>query len=253
MSFNIPGSGAAGGNGPFLGRIQYDTRTGFWTVVKRTQDASGMWSDQSSEPMRNPQFLLDAGTLEIGYIKFASPPAFLLVPYGQTIPQQPEEMVQDAMGKKKKAFQPGFRVKLASQKTFGDADAYYFAQNSKTVLDVMDDLHNRFETAPEAAAGKVPLVTVTGTRVVEFKTPQGTTKFYAPVMEFASWHERLPIFGDRTVPAPAPRAAAPHAATIHAPQPVPGTQGAPAPAPQAAPAPAPARVSPAAPDAMPEF
>lgn len=204
MAFGIPGSTAAGG-GEFLGRIQFDARTGFWTVVKRIQDMNGVWTDKQSDPMRTPQFLMDFGTLEVGFIKFASPPAFVLVPYGQTIPPQPEEMAPDAGGKQRKAFKPAFRVKLASPKTFGDGDAYYFAQNSQTVLDVMDDLHQRFETSPEAATGKIPVVSVTGTRTVEFKAPQGTTKFHAPLFEITSWLDRIPVFGDRTVPAPVPR------------------------------------------------
>ena len=230
MAFGIPGSAPSGENGQFLGRIQFDARTGFWTVVKRKQGADGMWTDQQSDPMRTPQFLMDFGSLEVGYIKFASPPAFVLAPYGQPVPQQPEELIQDAAGKKKKAFQPAFRVKLASQKTFGDGDIYYFAQNSKTVLDVMDELYQRFETSPEAGTGQIPVVSVTGTRVVEFKTQQGTTKFHAPVFEITAWFERIPAFGDRTVPAPIPHAAQPAAAPVAAQPATPAPWGAPTPA-----------------------
>src|ERR1700749_2842071 len=112
MAFGIPGSDSAGSaNGPFLGRIQYDSRVGFWKYVKRAQDVSGNWVDEESEPFKNPTLLMDFGSLEAGYIKFASPPAFLLVPYGQLYPPQPEELAVDAGGKQRKAFQPGFRVK----------------------------------------------------------------------------------------------------------------------------------------------
>ena len=41
---------------------------------------------------RGPAFAADFGSFEVGYIKLASPPAFLLVPMGQAIPPQPQEM-----------------------------------------------------------------------------------------------------------------------------------------------------------------
>ena len=71
----------------------------FWTIVKSIQQSDGGWDDDKTEPFKNPTFLLDIGTLEVGYIKFASPPAFLVVPYGQEIPPRPADRVTDAEGK----------------------------------------------------------------------------------------------------------------------------------------------------------
>lgn len=206
MAFGIPGSESQGG-GEFLGRIQYDTRVGFWQVIKRIQDSGGAWVSEPSEQFKNPTMLFDLGSLEVGYIKFASPPAFLLVPYGHAIPPQPEEMATDAQGKKRKAFLPGFRLKVASTKVFGDNAAYYFAHNAKTVMEPMDDLYQLFEQSPEAAAGKVPLVAVTGTRLVEIKSPQGTNRYHAPIFNIEAWYDRIEVFGPRTVPAPNTRPA----------------------------------------------
>lgn len=208
MAFGIPGSENSA-NGEFLGRIQYDTRVGFWQIVKRVQDGSGNWVDDKSEQFKNPTMLFDLGSLEVGYIKFATPPAFLLVPYGKPIPQQPEEMVTDAQGKKRKSFLPGFRLKVASSKTFGDDAAYYFAHNAKTVMEPMDELYQEFERAPEAAAGKVPLVAVTGTRLVEIKSSQGTNRYHAPIFVVQAWYDRIGVFGERTVAAPAAARTAP--------------------------------------------
>lgn len=205
MAFGIPGSEPTGG-GQFLGRIQYDTRVGFWQIVKRVQDGGGNWIDDKSEQFKNPTMLFDLPSLEVGYIKFASPPAFLVVPYGQPIPPQPQEMQADATGKQRKSFLPGFRLKVMSSKTFGDAEAYYFCHNAKTVMEPMDDLYQLYQQAPEAAAGQAPLVAVTGTRIVEIKNTQGTNRYHAPVFQIVGWVDRPDILGPRTVPAPAARA-----------------------------------------------
>ena len=223
MAFGIPGSdgGGSGGNGPFLGRIQYDARVGFWKIVKRIQAADG-WTDDVSEPFQKPTFLMDMGSLEVGYIKLTSPPAFLLVPYGQAIPPQPQEMTTDALGKQKKAFLPGFRVKVCG-KVFGDSDAYHFSGSAKTVLGPMDDLYNTFLASPEAATGKIPAVANTGSKIVEIQNPKGNSKFYAPIFAIVGWADRPAAFGERTVPAPTgkPAAAAPPAYAAPVPNHVP--------------------------------
>ena len=217
MAFGIPGSETTG-SAEFLGRIQYDARVGFWQTVKRAQNSDGGWSDVKSEPFRGLSFLVDFGSLEVGYINLTSPPSFLVVPEGQPIPPQPQEMSIANPGEKpRKAFQPGFRVKVASPKTFGDGDAYYFSATSKTVLTPMDDLYNRFKAAPESAQGKVPVVQVNAVTPISIKGPKGTNTYYAPVFEIIGWQDRLEVFGARTVPSPAARAPAPIAVAHAAP------------------------------------
>jgi hypothetical protein len=213
MAFGIPGASSSADGGEFLGRINCDARTGFWTITRRVQGADGLWQNDTSAPFQNPSFLVDFGTLEVGYIKIASPPAFLLVPYGHAIPPQPQEMTQaDAQGKQRKAFSPGFRVKVMSKATFGDAEPYYFSANSKTLLNAVDALHQVFLAAPEAAIGKVPVVKVDGTDKIVTKTPQGSTTFYAPRFLITQWVDRPAALGERTVPAPRPGAAPSRAA-----------------------------------------
>jgi hypothetical protein len=238
MAFGIPGSEPSGG-GEFLGRINCDARTGFWTITRRIQDANGAWTNDTTAPFQNPTFLVDFGSLEVGYMKISSPPAFLLVPMGQAIPAQPQEMTDARPGEKpRRAFQPGFRVKVMSQKTFGDSAAYYFSGSSKTLMSQVEALWSLFCASPEAASGKVPVVNVTGSERVVVKTPQGSSTFYAPTFAIASWAERPAALGERTVPAPNGRQAAPAPAApapaAHVPPPA---QAAPAPATQAAPAP----------------
>jgi hypothetical protein len=215
MAFGIPGSEPSGG-GEFLGRINCDARTGFWTITRRVQGADGLWTNDTTAPFQNPSFLVDFGALEVGYMKISSPPAFLLVPMGQKLPAQPQEMADGRPGETaRKAFQPGFRVKVMSQKTFGDAAAYYFSGTSKTLMSQVEALWTLFCAAPEAATGKVPVVSVTGSEKVMVKTPQGSNTFYAPIFTIASWADRPAALGERTVPPPtgrqAPAAPAPAA------------------------------------------
>jgi hypothetical protein len=206
MAFGIPGTDTGSG-GEFLGRINVDARTGFWTITRRIQ-RDGMWTNDTSQPFQTPTMLMDFGSLEVGYMKISSPPAFMLVPMGQPIPPQPQEMQEGRPGEKpRRAFQPGFRIKVMSQKTFGDGEAYYFSANSKTVMGPVDALWTQFCASPEAAAGKVPVVNVTGAEKVQIKTPQGNSTFYAPIFAIAQWVDRPASLGDRTVPPPAARAA----------------------------------------------
>jgi hypothetical protein len=224
MAFGIPGSdNGTASDGPFLGRMQFDARTGFFTTVDRIQGADGNWADKATQPFQNPAFAADFGSFQVGYIKFASPPAFLLVPLGQPIPQQPEEMSIAKPGERpRKAFLPGFRIKVMG-KVFGDGEPRYFAGTSKALLTAMEDLHTAFLAAPDSRSGQIPLVAVTGTRTIETVSPRGTTKNYAPIFAITGWIARPEGFGERTVPAPSSLVAAPPRA---------------APAPVAAPAPA---------------
>lgn len=207
MPFGIPGSESSNG-AAFLGRIQYDARVGFWQIIKRVPNSDGGWGDDKGEQFKNPIFLMDLGSLEVGFIHYSSPPVFLVVPYGKAIPPQPQDMQQaQGDGKPRKSFQPGFRVKVASSKTFGDSEAYYFSSNSKNTMESMDDLYQSYEQKPEAAAGQVPIVQCTGTRVVEVKNNKGgVNRFYSPQFAIVGWHDRLEVFGERTVPAPGARA-----------------------------------------------
>lgn len=233
MPFGIPGS-EPGGGGDFLGRINCDVRTGFWTITRRIQGADGLWTNDQSRPFENPTFLVDFASLEVGFMKITSPPVFLLVPFGQPVPPQPQEMTDARPGEKpKRAFSPGFRVKVMSRKTFGDDEPYYFSGNSKTLMTAVEALYWVFVASPEAVAGKVPVVKVAGSDKVAVKTPQGTNNFFAPKFEIAGWHERPATLGERLVPPPLPMA------DIQRPAPRPAAAPVPPPVTKAKPAPVP--------------
>lgn len=188
-------------NGEFLGRLQFDARVGSWKVVKRVQGADG-YSTVEGDPSFSASFAIDFGTLEVGFSKIASPPVFMMVPYGKPLPLQPEEMqTDDKTGKKTKAFKPAFRAKVAG-KMFGDNAAYYFSANSKNVMNATDALYNLYLAAPEAAEGKIPVVSSAKSTAIKTSTSSGTSTFYAPGFMIVAWIDRPAVFGERTVPAP---------------------------------------------------
>jgi hypothetical protein len=208
MAFGIPGSNDGGGSsGPFLARIQYDARTGSFVNVDRIQGADGAWSDRKSRPYYDPSFAVDFGSMEVGYIKLDTPPAFLMVPYfgeGRTeYPRQPDEMAAAKPGETpRKAFLPGFRLKVMSSKTFGDSEPRYFSGNSKSANKGVENLYKAFTAAPEASAGKIPVVVAEEAEAIETKGPKGTTRNFAPRFRITSWIDRPAGFGERTVPPP---------------------------------------------------
>lgn len=232
MAFGIPGSeSGASADTEFLGRIQFDARSGFWKTVNRV-NVGGRFENQETEPFKAQSLLMDFGSLHVGYSKIASPPVFMLVPMGQPFPPRPIETVKDDNGKDKPAFSPSFRIKVMSAKTFGDGEPRFFGSSAKTVMGGVEECWTAFCAAPEAAAGQVPVVNIT-TRVVEVQTPRGSSKFYAPVFTIAQWVDRPAALGDRAVPPPSgssqPVAAAPAPSAPppnHVPPPAPKAQAA---------------------------
>ncbi len=127
----------------------------------------------------------------------------------------------DANGKVRKAYQPGFRVKLFAPKLYGSTEPFYFSNTSKSVLEPMDMLHQQYLAAPEAKQGMIPVVQVTGNNKIESNTSFGTNTFWSPVFQIVKWIPRpreLGEIGQQAAPAAqpngngsAPRAAAPAA------------------------------------------
>lgn len=187
-------SGSAGGE--ILDRIQYDAKAGQWHRVDRSQNAAGEWISDMVEMDKGDMFIMDLPKIEVGWIAFASTgPDFQMVPNGTALPVKPSENHKS-----------GFRMRILLPK---ETAPRTFASTARNVIGVIDELHTK---ALEAPAGEVPVVKITGKRVVETKGKMGTTRNYAPLLEIVKF-----------VPRPAPLAggvaAAPTAAP--APQPVP--------------------------------
>lgn len=178
-----------GSTADFLPLAIYDARAGRFFKVERTQTSAG-WSSERVE-IATPSFALDIGSLEVGYVNFVqgAGPDFKMVPIGSPLPQQPSKEHKQA-----------FRAKIAGKMLDGLRE---FSHSAKCVINAMDDLHGRYLASPEAVAGKIPVIKLSGTTAIITTGPQGKTTNYAPIFEIVSFVERDPeLFGERTVAAP---------------------------------------------------
>ena len=216
------------GGGERLPILKFDARAGRLFIIDRIQAADGNWNSQPTDiTMSQPPFCVDFGTLEVGWAHFApgGVPLWTVDYYGQ--PQKPRP---DSPGKDDKnqaqQFKQAFRVKVAGQ---GIGGVREFGGNSAALINGMNDLHTRFEAAPEAGTGQIPVVRMSSTMAI--KAGQSTN--YMPVFEIVGWTERPKMLGERMVPVPGRQVSAPVPASVPVPPP------APRPAPVMAPAPAP--------------
>jgi len=127
------------------------------------------------------------------------------VPFGQALPPQPAAVgtVKDERTGKERPnnFKQGFRLKVAGKALAGtiEASVRELAANAGVTIEGLNELHTAFEAAPEAIAGKIPVVQVA--QVLPTKAGQSTN--YKPVFKIVQWADRPEgILGPRTVPAP---------------------------------------------------
>jgi hypothetical protein len=190
--------------GDFLPIVKYDARAGkFFKVDKRPDGGS-----DAIEIPQGTKFAVDFGTLEAGFVSFGPQgPVRHMVPYynGVTLPAQPQE--KDAEGKF--VFRPGFYVKVCGNALDG---AREWCSNAAVLLNAMDDLYQETIQTPEAAAKKIPIVSITGTVSVKSGTGARSSTNYQPVIRVEGWTDRPEILGPRTTPVPSSTTAPAHVA-----------------------------------------
>lgn len=211
------------GGGDFLGVVKFDARAGRFFRVDRSQDSAGAWQSDDVEVPVGSTFVMDLANIEVGWISFTSGrPDFHLVPLGQPLPAKPSA-----------DHKQGLRVRLFAPTLLGGVRE--FSHTAKCVLASVDALHDAFSAAPEARAGKVPVVKFAGTTAVKTTGPQGTTTNYAPQLAIEKWIDRPADLPSSVAPgfiataAAAAPAAAPAAAKPAAQHVPPPAQPAPAP------------------------
>ena len=223
----------AGGGGDFLPIIKYDGRAGRFFRVDRFNNGSG-WETDQDDISQGLAFVADLENIEVGWIAFAATgPDFQMVRLGEKMPDKPTD-----------GHKQGFRVRVLLAKSAakdGSAeDVREFSSTAKVVLGPMDALHSAYADAPEAKAGKLPVVQVGKIITVKTDSPAGQTTNYSPTLEIVKWVDRPACLSARgakpTASAQQPRTASapPATGSGHAAPPV--TQAAPPPAAQAAPA-----------------
>jgi hypothetical protein len=202
------------GGGDRLPVLKYDARAGRFFLMDRVENA-GVWETVQTElPIATATFAMDFGSVEVGWFLFpkGAAPMMVTVPYGQPLPPQPSAVgttTDERTGKERpNNFKMGFRCKVAGKALAGTVNGTVreLAANAGVTIEGLNDLHTAFESAPEAAAGKIPVVKVA--QVIPTKSGQSTN--YKPVFQIVAWADRpTDMLGPRTVPAPGVTAAPP--------------------------------------------
>ena len=202
--------------GNFLPIVKYDARAGRFFRV----DKDNGITEQVDITSPDLKFAIDFGSIEVGYVQFsAQGPVRHMVPYdGRSLPAQPQDKGVDG----KLLSRPGFYALVAGQAIGGIRE---WCSNAAILLNALDDLFNLYAEQPEAAAGKIPLISIVSTVPVNSGTGAQKSTNYKPVFKVVGWVDRLADMGERTVPPPAPKAfpaaAAPTAPPPAAPTPPP--------------------------------
>jgi hypothetical protein len=213
MAFMQTPKTASGNGADRVPVLAYDARAGRLSLHDRVQDDAGEWSTVKTDVTRagpsreGPSFAVDFLRLDVGFIHFADkrPPLYALAPYGEPAVQEPEPPGVNAVTGKPVRYKPGFRVPVLGRDIGGVRE---FAGNSAAMIAGMNRLHDDYEAAPEARAGKLPLVKLVDTREIR----SGQSCNYEPVFEIIDWvHRPENLLGPRTV---APPGAAPAAAPL---------------------------------------
>jgi hypothetical protein len=194
MAFMSP---PASGGGDFVPILAYKANQGRLYTRDRVQDAAGNWDAIETEVTKaQPAFALDFGALEVGWCHFVAgmAPLWLMVPYGQAMPDRPASPGKNDQGKDLN-YRQGFRLRVAGNAIGGVRE---FAGNSAALINGMNEIHSEYERATEAAMGKIPVVKMIDTITV--KTGQSTN--FQPVFQIVAWVDRPDVLGPRTVPAP---------------------------------------------------
>lgn len=164
-------------SGEFKSYIKVDARSG--RITRRKNAEAGEQSDVDITDAFKAVF--DMGNIKQGWAMFANgtAPAYVMADLSQPYPPKPGE-----------GFKQGFLMDVALPPALGGG-VHEFSSTAKAVRDVISALHTEYSAAPEAAAGKLPVVAMNGSTTVESKMPNGTvTRNYAPRFTIAGWVDR---------------------------------------------------------------
>lgn len=165
------------GGGDFTPWLKYDARAGRW-FRKGDRDKG---EQGPVDVTTNFSAVFDLATIEVGWIDFptGSAPIMITQPISAGIPQRP-------VGGQ---FKQGFRMRAALPPGLGGG-VYEVAASAKAFIAGIDALHTAYQNAPEAKQGKLPVVVMTGTTMIETTTPKGTNRNYGPVLQIDRWIDR---------------------------------------------------------------
>lgn len=172
------------GGGEIQPYVNYDAKAGRMFRVDRSQGGDGTWHTDKVEITNTVQMAMDLANIRVGWINYTTQgPVRKLVTLGkEPIPPRPDD--RNAEGKP--AFKQGFEVQLLLDKPSGGGGPRVFGSAAGCVIEAMDALHDTFSAAPEAKAGKLPVVKIASVQPV--KAGQSTN--YKPVFAIVNWIDR---------------------------------------------------------------
>jgi hypothetical protein len=178
MGLGLP----TGGNGDFIPYIKFNATSGRWFIK----------SDDGDKEVKSLKAVIDLHNIQTGEFKFMAGQAPVLN-FDSSLG------ACDAQGGEN--FKRGFRVYMFAKALDGLRE---FAANSNAGNEAMNDLYSAFEAAPEAKAGKYPVVECTDIKAIENKN--GTN--YRPVLEIVKWVDKPTDFPESVAASPSQAAAA---------------------------------------------
>jgi hypothetical protein len=161
--------------------VTLDAKAGRMFRIDRSPQGDGTWATDKVEITNTAQMVMDLANIRVGYINFtAQGPVRRLVVLGkEPIPPRPDDKTADG----KPAFKQAFEVDLVLDTASGGGTRV-FSSAAGCVIEAMDALHDAYSAAPEAKAGKLPIVKIAGVQ------PTKSGQSYKPTFAIVGWIDR---------------------------------------------------------------
>lgn len=177
LGLNLNGSGS----GDIIPYVKYDSRAGRVSRSDRKQGPDGSFFSELVDITSNFKAVFDMENIEVGYFMFAagSAPQCVVAPIGAPMPARPTG----------EGWKQGVRVMVKLHQSCG-GDVREMSSNATSFLRGFNILHDAYEAAKQANAGKLPVVSLISTQPVT--SGQGAKKStnYQPHFEITGWVTR---------------------------------------------------------------
>ncbi len=158
LGINFDGGGSSGG-GKFLPVVKFDAKVGDFIAVNREPQGDGSWDKVEVEIDLPIKAVADFANLSVGWITFAPTYSATLAPAGEKMPAKPSADHKQAVSLKLFFKEHGLRE---------------FTPTSKTVMRVIDQLHDQFIAEAGDNKGKMPVIEFSGTETVKVRRHRGS-------------------------------------------------------------------------------
>lgn len=161
-----------GGGGNFLPIITYSAQTGDWTA-HNSENQGGEWVKSRPEIDLPFKVIVDFNNAENGWILIGHGHVDMaMVKHGEKVPERPS--VEHKFG---------FRFTLGN-KSLG---LRQFSHSAKTVTNEINKIHDQWLRERADNPGKIPVVEITKSVMIESKGQNGPLRFKAPQFAIVDW------------------------------------------------------------------